>query len=177
MGNQLRGVPLSELWTFNNSTLTITVANYSRESNEIKLKGNKLTTLNHAYSGIAFKSISNDSIVVISQNNKFSQIFKRLDDSLKNTLRNIQLVGKSFVRNYKKWTNIIHFANDYEFVSSSWTKSKHYNSGWERIRHDGFDMLFTDLYPLFIIQEKKGNDIYICTFGKEKEDYIVKELE
>jgi len=38
-------------------------------------------------------------------------------------------------------------------------------------------MLFTDLYPLFIIQEKKGNDIYICTFGKEKEDYIVKEIE
>ncbi len=48
---------------------------------------------------------------------------------------------------------------------------------WERVNYNGFDILFTDIYIPFILKKKIGNKIYVTTFDKQKEDYILEQIE
>ena len=48
---------------------------------------------------------------------------------------------------------------------------------WERIKHNGFDILFTENYAPFILKKQIGDEIYVSVLGNKKEDYILKEIE
>ncbi len=178
----LSGIPFNELWEFKNGTLKIREFKYDHYFNErsfnFKLKGNKLVVGNdEPYFSDVINPITKDSFVLSGLSYAdFKLVYKRLADSLKNKSTDIKLTGKKYIRNYRKWTDTIQFINDSVYVSNSW-KMGDSDLRWERINHNGFDILFTDIYVPFVIKNKIGNDIYISTFGKEKEDYILKEIE
>ncbi|GAA4244938.1 hypothetical protein GCM10022292_25540 [Winogradskyella damuponensis] len=175
------GIPFNEIFTFNNGTFNLKQFKYQMFNDEItdifKLKGNKFVIAdNESYFSDVIEPLTNDSIVINGLNSVLNGVYKRLADSLKNKTPEFKLTGKKFVRNYRKWTDTIRFVNDSVYTSNSWTMG---NSDlmWERINKNGFDILFTNIYPPFVIKNKVGKNILISTFEYEKEDYILTEIE
>jgi hypothetical protein len=175
------GIPFNEILAFNDGTLKIKEFKYDwyekERSFKFKLKGDKLVIEdNEADFADIIDPMTNDSIVINSLSSPLTRVYKKLADSLKSESVNFKLKGKKFIRNYKKWTDTIQFINDSVYVSNSW-KLGNSELNWERVNYNGFDILFTDIYPPFIIKKKRGNDIYLSSFDKEKEDYILKEID
>jgi hypothetical protein len=175
------GIPFNEVFTFDNGTFNLKQFKYQIYNDErtdnFKLKGNKFVIAdNESYFSDIIEPLTNDSIVFNGLNSNLNGVYKRLADSLKNKTPEFKLTGKKFERNYRKWTDTIHFVNDSVYTSSGWTMG---NSElmWERVNQNGFDILFTDIYPPFVIKNKIGKDIFISTFEYEKEDYILTEIE
>ena len=175
------GIPFNEVFTFNNGTFNLKQFKYQMFNDEktdiFKLKGNKLVIAdNESYFSDVIEPLTNDSIVINGLNSVLNGVYKRLTDSLKNKTPEFKLTGKKFVRNYRKWTDTIHFVNDSVYTSNNWAMG---NSDlmWERINKNGFDILFTDIYPPFVIKKRVGKDIFISTFEYEKEDYFLTEIE
>lgn len=175
------GIPFNEVFTFDNGTFNLKQFKYQIYNDErtdnFKLKGNKFVIAdNESYFSDVIEPLTKDSIVINGLNSNLNGVYKRLADSLKNKTPEFKLTGKKFVRNYRKWTDTIHFLNDSVYKSSGWTMG---NSDlmWERINQNGFDILFTDIYPPFVIKNKIGKEIFISTFEYQKEDYILTEIE
>jgi hypothetical protein len=176
-----RGIPFNEVLTFNNGTYNYKQFKYhmfnDRQTNLFKLKGNKLVIAdNEAYVSDIIAPLAKDSIVINGLNSVLNRVYKRLPDSLKNKTPEFKLTGKKYIRNYRTWTDTIHFINDSIYKSSGW-KMGNKALMWERINQNGFDILFTDIYPPFVIKKKIGKDIFISTYEYEKEDYILTEIE
>ena len=62
-------------------------------------------------------------------------------------------------------------------MSNSWKFGDSDHFMWERIKHNGFDILFTENYAPFILKKQIGDEIYVSVLGNKKEDYILKEIE
>ncbi|WP_461302910.1 hypothetical protein [Aureisphaera sp.] len=178
----LSGIAFNEIWEFNNGKLIIREFKYDVYENtrsfEFKLKGNKLIIDDEeSYFFEEIVPITKDSFQLSGINNgNFKLIYKKLNDSLKSKSNEFKLSGNKYIRNFKKWTDTIHFVNDSVYKSSGW-KQGNSDLMWERINHNGFDILFTDIYIPFILKKKIGNKIYVTTLGKQKEDYILEQIE
>ncbi|MBU2937910.1 hypothetical protein KO494_00015 [Lacinutrix sp. C3R15] len=179
----LSGVPFNEIWEFNDGTLKIQRYKYDFfyedvSSFKFKLKGNKFVINdNEPYLSDIIEPIKKDSFVLSGftyGNSKL--VYKKLDDSLKNNTADFKLTGNKYIRNFKKWTDTIHFVNESVYTSSGWTMGNS-ELKWERVNYNGFDILFTDIYIPFILKKKVGNKIYVTTFDKQKEDYILEQIE
>ncbi|GAL00283.1 hypothetical protein JCM19314_537 [Nonlabens ulvanivorans] len=83
------------------------------------------------------------------------------------------MVDKKYFRQYESYTDTVHFLNDSIYTSSSWSGIDGNTFNYHRFEHNGFDILFTDKYPPFIIKNIVKDTIYISTFSEEKEDYIM----
>jgi len=192
----LSGVPFNEVWEFNNGILKIQKYKYDFFYEDIssfnfKLKGNKFVINdNEPYLSDIIEPIEKDSFVLSGLRYGDSKlVYKKLDDSLKNKSANFELTGNKYIRNFKKWTDTIHFVSESVYTSSSWNiessgweidsswVTKNEDLRWERINYNGFDILFTDIYIPFILKKKVGNKIYVTTFDKQKEDYILEQIE
>jgi len=173
--------PFNQIITFENGTFEINEFkrdNYENFRTEnFKLKGNRLVISDHdEHLSEIIEPLTNDSIVISQLVGVQKRVYKRLSDSLKNKTPEFKLTGKKFVRNYRKWTDTIHFVNDSVYLSSSWQFGNSNRFMWERMTHKGFDILFTENYSPFILKNKIGNKIYISTFGSRKENYILTEI-
>ncbi len=175
------GIPFNEIFTFNKDTFNFKqfkyqLFNYER-TDIFKLKGNKFVIANNEpYLSDVIESLTYDSIVINGLNSGWNRVYKRLADSLKNKTPEFKLTGKSFVRNYRRWADTIHFVNDSVYTSNNY-KIGNSELKWERINKDGFDILFTNIYPPFVLKKRIGKDILLSTFEYEKEDYILTEIE
>ena len=178
----LSGIPFNEIWNFDDGILKIREFKYDHYKNErsfeFKLKGNKLVVDgNEPYTSDIIEPIAKDSFQLsgLSHGGR-NRVYKKLNDSLKSKSNDIKLTGNKFIRNFKKWSDTIHFVNDSVYTSSSWTQGKS-DLMWERVNFNGFDILFTDIYIPFILKKKVGNKIYLTTFDKKKENYILELIE
>jgi hypothetical protein len=178
----LSGIAFNEIWEFSNGKLNIREFKYdayeNKRSFEYRLKGNKLIVDDkEPYFAEEFELITKDSFqfIGISYGN-YKLIYKKLNDSLKSKSDEFKLTGNKYIRNFKKWTDTIHFVNDSVYESSGW-KQGNSDLMWERINYNGFDILFTDIYIPFILKKKIGNKIYVTTFDRQKEDYILEQIE
>ena len=172
--------PFNQLITFDNGTFNIKEFKYDYYENErteqFELNGNSFVIAgNEDYNSEIIDPLTKDSLVFKSFNQ--NSVYKRLVDSLKNKSINIKLTGKKYARNFRKWTDTIQFINDSVYISNSWKFGDSDNFMWERINHNGFDILFTENYAPFILKKQIGNEIYVSVFGNKKEDYILKEIE
>ena len=178
----LSGVPFNEIWEFNDGKLNIREFKYDEYENkrsfQFKLKGNKLVVDgNETYSSEIIEPITKDSFQLsgISYGNS-KLIYKKINDSLKSKSNEFKLTGNKYIRNFKKWTDTIHFVNDSVYKSSGWKQGSS-DLMWERVNYNGFDILFTDIYIPFILKKKDGNKIYVTTFDKNQENYILELIE
>lgn len=125
------------------------------------------------------KYINSNFIEVHSTSFTLEQVietYRRIDDSLKHKDIDFSLVDKKYIRQYESYKDTVHFLNDSIYTSSSWANGGDNNFNYHRFQHDGFDLLFTDKYPPFIIKNIAQGTIYISTISKEKEDYIMTEV-
>ena len=175
----LTGIPFNQIISFQDNVYRFKEFKYDFHDNEgteeFELKGNRLIFNKEKYSFDTIEPITKDSIVIKNTNPR-NKVYKRLNDSLKNHSNDYNFLGKKFVRNYRNWTDTIQFVNDSVYISSNW-KMDNTDLMWERINYNGFDILFTSIYPPFVIKKKIDNKIYISTFGTIKEDYIIKEIQ
>jgi len=178
----LSGIEFNEIWEFNDGKLNIREFKYDAYENirsfQFKLKGDRLVIDNkEPYFSEKIEPITKDSFQLNGINyGNFKLIYKKLNDSLKSKSNEFKLTGNKYIRNFKKWTDTIHFVNDSVYKSSGW-KQGNSDLMWERVNHNGFDILFTDIYIPFILKKKIGNKIYVTTFDKQKEDYILEQIE
>ncbi|WP_158838316.1 hypothetical protein [Polaribacter sp. L3A8] len=114
----LSGVPFNEILEFNDGKLNIREFKYNNHENirsfEFKLKGNKLVLNGNQpdFSDI-IEPITKDSFQLsgLSYGNS-KRIYKKLNDSLKSRTNEFNLTGNKYIRNFKKWTDTIHFVNE-----------------------------------------------------------------
>ncbi|GAK91844.1 hypothetical protein JCM19298_2332 [Nonlabens ulvanivorans] len=122
----------------------------------------------------------NSNIIEIHSTNYIGyqniETFRRIDDSLKHKAVDFSLTDKKYSRKFQSFTDTVHFLNDSIYTSNSWAHGGDNNFDYHRFQHNGFDILFTDKYPPFIIKNIIKDTIYISTFSKEKEDYIMTEV-
>ncbi len=178
----LSGIPFNEIWEFDDGTLKIQEFRYDSYENvrsfKFKLKGNRLVIDDDGpcFSDV-IEPITKDSFQISGLSYaRANLVYKKLNDSLKSKSNDFKLTGNKYIRNFKKWTDTIHFVNDSVYTSSGW-KRGNLDLKWERVNHNGFDILFTDIYIPFILKKKVGNKIYVSTFDKRKEDYILEQIE
>tara|TARA_Y100000589_G_scaffold303543_1_gene315990 strand:- start:1163 stop:1807 length:645 start_codon:yes stop_codon:yes gene_type:complete len=180
--------PFNQLITFDNGTFHIIEFKYDSYENkrtaQFELKGKNLLDFENKYFVISGNEDYNSEIIdpltkdsLVFKNYNQNSVYKRLVDSLKNKSIDIKLRGKKFVRNFRKWTDTIQFINDSVYVSNSWKFGDSDHFMWERIKHNGFDILFTENYAPFILKKQIGDEIYVSVLGNKKEDYILKEIE
>jgi len=179
----LSGIPFNQIWEFNDGTLKIQRYKYDFFHEDIssfkfKLKGNKFVINDdEPYLSDIIEPMEKDSFVLSGYSyGKSKLVYKKLDDSLKSNSSDFKLTGNKYIRNFKKWTDTIHFVNESVYTSSSW-EIENSDLKWERINYNGFDILFTDIYIPFILKKKVGNKIYVTTFDQKKEDYILEQIE
>jgi hypothetical protein len=178
----LSGMPFNQILEFKDGTLQIREFKYDIYENtrsfKFELKGNKLIIDDSEpnFSDI-IEPITKDSFQLSGISyGKSKRIYKKLNDSLKSKSSEFILTGNKYIRNFKSWTDTIHFTNDSVFKSSGWTQGSS-DLMWERINYNGFDILFTDIYIPFILKKKVGNKIYVTTIDKQKENYILEQIE
>ncbi|WP_091412823.1 hypothetical protein [Aquimarina amphilecti] len=175
------GRPFNEVITFDNGIYKIKSYKYwmyyDQRQEKYSLKGKRLMIENGENNYEDFLEVKKDSFVFIGKSGISNSVYKKLADSLKNKSSDIKFIGKRFIRNYKKLTDTIKFINDSVYISNSLATSNSDFLKYERINHNGFDILFTEIYPPFIIKNKNSQDILISTIGTKKEDYILKEIE
>ena len=175
------GIPFNQVISFSNETFEIKEFRYDwyedQQTNEYKLVDDKLIIAeNKAQFSDVIDPITRDSLVFNSQNSPLNRVYKRLPDSLKNQLSDFTLAGKKFIRNYRQFTDTIEFINDSVYTSSALKIGGESDLMWERINHNGFDILFTDGFVPFVLKKKVGEEISVSTFQYAKEDFVLKEI-
>jgi|GEM_PF-1908406 len=168
-------------WTFEDDKLYTRGFKYlggQGTFSNLELRGNKLvdTKSESPWQSTTINKLPQDRILInhINMGSSQRKVYKRLADSLKNTSEKFDLTGKTYLRNFKTWTDTVQFVNDSVFVSHAWKMGR--GLRWERVNVNGFDILFTDIYPPFVLKKKVGNKIYVSTFDRKKEDYILEEI-
>ncbi|WP_405207167.1 hypothetical protein [Aquimarina sp. LLG6339-5] len=139
----------------------------------IRIKGHKLFLSEDNNHFEEINPFEKDSIVFVDKSKIRNRVYKKLADSLKSETRKIELIGKKILRDHLGIKDTIKFINDSIYVSSSF-KMGNSDLRWERINHNGFDILFTDGNQPYLIKKKKANNIYVSIFDTEKKDLIFK---
>jgi len=119
--------------------------------------------------------LNNDSLVIKGYQGSNHSVYKKLDNSLKNNSKNVNLIGKSFLIKSVKYNDTLNFLNDSLFTSSS-DKFRNSKSKWERVKQKGFDIIFMQLNVPMIIQEKINDTIYMTALHKKRHNFKLIEL-
>lgn len=185
--NELKGTwigeysihPKSELYLPNERILTFNNFLYTKKGPRHELskiqKGyfmsylNRIKSVSNSYEII---TIENDSLVIRKSNDKSNfYTYRRLPDSLKNSKTAI-FVGKKYLIESKSVKDTLYFETDSTFYSSS-IKHSFY---WDQINHEGFKILFMEIYLPFIIVNQNGDIIKLKRFEKTNDEYTMTEL-
>lgn len=120
--------------------------------------------------------ISRDSLVIKGMEGANNTVYKRLEDSLKNRSENIQLIDKRYLMTSKNYTDTLNFINDSLVVKSSDNSGKP-GTYWEKINHNGFDILFIEYNTPLIFRQKRNETIFLTGLYKNSYDFELIELE
>lgn len=169
----------NQILTFDNGTINVKDfdINYD-ETDKFRLERKRIIiSRNQDTINDNIVTLTKDSIVFSYPFSGFNGVYKKLNDSLKNQSIGLKLTGKKFIRDYRKWSDTIHFVNDSIYTSSSWKIGNINRFSWKRINQNGFDILFTENYAPFVLKNNIGNTVFISAFGNRKEDYTLIEIE
>lgn len=126
------------------------------------------------YENYEIEIFESDSLVLINKTNSFRYVYRKLSDSLKHNSE-IEFIGKQFKWENNKFTDTIFFKNQTFFKR----KSQKYNNGevsWERIKHNGFDIIFIDGDVPYIITEPNNETLLMWTFHKIPSEHKLTEI-
>lgn len=116
-----------------------------------------------------------DSLVIKGSEGANNTVYKRLEDSLKSKSAHIDLKGSRFLRTSLNFSDTLNFTND-SIVIKSWENDRTLEIHWERISHNGFDILFMDLDIPYIIREGKDGTIKLTGLHKNRYELELREL-
>lgn len=117
-----------------------------------------------------------DSLVIKGLDGANNTVFKRLDDSLRSRSENIDLIGKRFLRTSKNYSDTLIFVND-SLLLKSWENKRKLELSWERISHNGFDILFMDLDIPYIMRKERNGIIKLTGLHKNRYELELMELQ
>ncbi|MFV8226460.1 hypothetical protein [Christiangramia aquimixticola] len=121
------------------------------------------------------KFINNDSLVISGHNGSNNSVYKKLDDSLKIGLNDIELIGRKFLLKSRDYTDTLKFVNDSILISGS-DKDRFPRTKWDRIHQNEFDIIYMEGNIPMIIQGKSHDTIYAIGFHKSAIDFKLIEL-
>lgn len=142
---------------------------YDYDGETIFYKSNKTNTA-------LLEIITKDSLVLKGLKGANNTVYKRLEDSLKSKSDHIDLKGKRFLRTSLNYSDTLNFINDSVLIKSA-ENNRHLEIHWERISHNGFEILFMDLDIPYIIREEKEGTIKLTGLHKNRYDLELRELE
>ncbi|MCC8358899.1 hypothetical protein [Salinimicrobium sediminilitoris] len=119
--------------------------------------------------------ISKDSLVMKGLEGANNTVYKRLEDSLKSKSDNINLKGKRFLRTSLNYSDTLNFTND-SIIIKSWENNRTLEIHWERISHNGFEILFLDLDIPYIIRKGRDGTIKLTGLHKNRYELELREL-
>jgi len=170
--------PIRRILTFDNGILTAKGSKYDYGTDIEKGKYNlnsKTLELDGEYENYDIDSFEIDSLVLINKANSFRYVYRKLSDSLKHN-SDIEFIGKEFKWENNKFTDTIFFINQTTFKR----KSQKVNNGkvsWERIKHNGFDIIFIDGDVPYLIKGQNAKTINLSSFHKTELKHRMIELE
>ena len=153
---------------------------YEFKNGRLKTYRNSSDYDNYWSVGNLIDPLTKDSLVLIDEIGLIKKrVYKKLNDSLKNKSNQIQLTGKSFIREFNKQIDTLTFVNDSVFINTTFLakQTKNTDLNWERTSHFGFDIIFMEYTLPYIIKNKKGNTIYLSAFDKIKINFTLTEIE
>ena len=120
--------------------------------------------------------ISKDSLVIKGLEGANNTVYKRLEDSLKSKSDHIDLKSKRFLRTSQDYSDTLNFIND-SIVIKSGESNRKLEMHWERISHNGFEILFMDLDIPYIIWEERDGTMKLTGLHKNRYELELRELE
>jgi hypothetical protein len=173
-------LPIRSFVTFENDKYFTKSFKYDYRTEKDFEKG----TYNYFWNKITYNSdneytntvelLNSDSLVIKGIDGSNNSVFKRLDNSLKNKSNNIKFIGKRFLVKSKTYSDTLHFVSDTLLIKSS-DKTRNRGTRWERIKENGFDILFMEMdIPLIITNELDGK---IILNGFHKKRYQIEFIE
>lgn len=119
-------------------------------------------------SGETFKieSVDSDSLVFHLPNNSSRYVYRKLDDSLKFD-RKVELIGRTFRWENSLFSDTVYLKNDQRIRRQSRNPKRRYEEySWERIQHEGFDILFFDTDGPYVIEKSSDSTVHLRSFHK-----------
>ena len=169
--------PIRRILTFDNGLLTAKGSKYDYETSFEKGEYNlilRTLELEGEYEKYSIEIFDSDSLVLINKANSIRYVYRKLSDSLKHNSK-IDFIGKQFKWENNKFTDTIFFKNQNFFRR----KSQEYNNGevsWERIEHNGFDIIFVDMEVPYIVSKPINETILLWTFHKTPLEHKLTEI-
>ncbi len=171
--------PDMELYMANERIFTLANYSYSEQGPKYELTKkrngfylNALNLIKSEFNTYEIIGIENDSLRVKSKQYESGfRTFHRIDDSLKFGQK-INIAGKKFLFSNGKKTDTVYFRNDSIFKDSSYE----FNHQWELIEHSGFQILFIEEFPPFVITKQDKNSIELKRFENPNDNYKLTEL-
>ena len=178
--NTTSSLPIRQIITFNNCQYTADGFKYDfdkrKELGKFKISSKKLILNEKLKYQKEIESINSDSIVFKGEMGSMNQVYKKVNPLLKeNRNSKIDLIGKVFLITSDSYKDTIYFKNDTVLIKKS-DITREPGNRWERIKHNGFDLIFMELNVPFIIQKQKDSIIYATEYYKEKAEFKLKEL-
>lgn len=154
--------PDMELYMANERIMTLDNFTYSEQGPKYELSKsrngyyiNALNQIKSEFNTYNIIGIENDSLRVKAKHYEPGcRTFYRINDSLKYDQK-INIVGKRFLFSNGKEKDTIYFKNDSIFESSTYK----FNSLWELIEHNGFQILFIEEFLPFVITKQDKNSV------------------
>ena len=123
---------------------------------------------------IIIKSINPDSLTFTSPDGILI-VYKKLKSNLK-TVKKTHLIGKIYLSESKFKRDTISFINDSIYLTKN-GKLKPTRKYWNKISHQGYEIIFLDyLSPPYIIQHKKNDSIILTAVHKFEYSWHMKKL-
>ncbi len=128
--------------------------------------------------------INKDSMVIKTVDEKGEEVngklrftYKKLHDSLKIDFKNnVDLTGKTFGFESKSYKDTIYFKNDSILIRNSVVTNGPKGKSWQRINHNGFEILFIRNEAPYIIYQVKSNRIFLKCFQEKSRYYEMYEI-
>lgn len=120
--------------------------------------------------------VESDSLVIKILNNEFQHVYRKLPENAKHKQK-IDLIGKKFFWENRKFQDTIYFKTDSTLERESNKHPDYRTSSWERISFEGYDVIFMDGDVPFLIEKQNGKTINLRTFHKIDIEHKMTELE
>jgi hypothetical protein len=175
-------LPHRNVVTFENNKYFVTRFKYDYRSESDFEKGTyeyngESIFFNSDKTNTAFiENMNKDSLVIKGSKGTNNTVYKRLEDSLKSKIDHFDLKGKRFLRTSVKYSDTLDFIND-SIIIKSWQNNRKLEIHWEKINHNGFDILFMDFDIPYIIWKERDGTIKLTGLHKNRYELELKELE
>jgi hypothetical protein len=177
--NEIRIIkPIRRILTFDNGVCSAKGSKYDYGTETEKGEYNlilKTLEFDGEFENYDIEIFTSDSLVLINKANSFRYVYRKLSDSLKHN-SDIEFIGKEFKWENNKFTDTLYFKNE-TFLKR---KSQKFNNGevsWERIKHNGFDIIFIDGDVPYLIKGQNGKTINLISYHKTELKHTMIELE